>query len=547
MSAEPSPPVDDPQQRAYLRFLVAVGGLAVGIGALTLTSASVTRWWLFWPVLVLAFLIVLTIRSPRLVRFWDTWGEIVAVLVVATIVAATGGVGSAFHRLYILPLLTAAVLHGTRELVIAAAGVAIGLASPVLYDDPVQAYAATTFLDFGTWLLAAGVLHVLARRQRAEARRRQVVEDRFRVLADAAGDGIYRLRLWPDRQFEYVNRALEQLTGYSADEWYADPDLTLKRIHPDDLPRIVEGRSDPDRVYSEPVEVRWQRPDGTWVWHAVLGSALRDDGGRLVALQGVVRDVTGRKQAEESLRRQLEQEQAAADELRQVDELKTTFLRAVSHELRTPLTGILGFSALLRDRLGEFDPRQSVELLDRVIGNAERLEELLGDLLDVDRLSRGQGSLQVEPVDLARLVREAAAESAPGIDVTFDLQPAVVPADRVKVERIVTNLVSNAARHTPPGTPVWARTLVDEDGAALIIVEDAGAGVPDVLKEEIFEPFRQGDAAANSAAPGTGIGLTLVARFAELHGGRAWVEDRAGGGARFVVRIPDAHRPVSPA
>ena len=109
------------------------------------------------------------------------------------------------------------------------------------------------------------------------------------------------------------------------------------------------------------------------------------------------------------------------------------------------------------------------------------------------------------------------------------------PVDGPKVERIVENLVANAAKHTPQGCPIWVRVEAVPEGA-LIVVEDAGEGVPPDIREAIFEPFRQG-ANRRGDSPGVGIGLSLVARFAELHDGRAWVEERPGGGSSFRVLL----------
>jgi signal transduction histidine kinase len=114
----------------------------------------------------------------------------------------------------------------------------------------------------------------------------------------------------------------------------------------------------------------------------------------------------------------------------------------------------------------------------------------------------------------------------------------VAHVDPAKIERIVENLLANADRHTPPDTPVWVK-LARQDQGVLIAVEDAGSGVPPELRAALFEPFRQGPEAP-TRAPGVGIGLTLVARFAELHGGRAWVEERPGGGSSFRVLLPDS-------
>src|SRR5439155_24957224 len=119
--------------------------------------------------------------------------------------------------------------------------------------------------------------------------------------------------------------------------------------------------------------------------------------------------------------------------------------------------------------------------------------------------------------------------------VTLEISSIMVHVDPTKIERIVENLLVNAAKHTPDGTPIWVRVSNDEDGV-LLVVEDAGPGVPQHLRPTIFEPFQQGG--TEHPSPGSGIGLSLVARFAELHGGRAWVESRAGGGASFRVLLP---------
>jgi two-component system OmpR family sensor kinase len=145
-------------------------------------------------------------------------------------------------------------------------------------------------------------------------------------------------------------------------------------------------------------------------------------------------------------------------------------------------------------------------------------------------------------VDLAELVGQIVREATPqlldGHPVRLDARHLLLSVDAPKVERIMENLLANAARHTPPGTPVWVR-VEPHDRGALLVVEDAGPGVPDELREAIFEPFRQGPN-RSSYAPGLGVGLTLVHRFAQLHGGRAWVENRPGSGASFRVLLPDA-------
>jgi signal transduction histidine kinase len=156
----------------------------------------------------------------------------------------------------------------------------------------------------------------------------------------------------------------------------------------------------------------------------------------------------------------------------------------------------------------------------------------VNDLLDLERLERGLVEPDRRPTDVGELARRVVAELKVKFhEVHVETETAVSPVDPVHVERIIENLVVNSARHTPKGTPIWIRVHRREEGT-MILVEDAGPGVPLDLREVIFEPFRHG-------GEGLGIGLSLVARFAALHGGWARVGDREGGGASFEVFLPD--------
>lgn len=226
--------------------------------------------------------------------------------------------------------------------------------------------------------------------------------------------------------------------------------------------------------------------------------------------------------------------------------MKDTFLQAVSHELRTPLASVYGYGLTLQRKHDVLSDEQRRYMTDRLVVNADRLRHLLDDLLDVNRLSAGAVEVQAESVDLAILAMDVASRvEMRQHRLHVDARVSRIMAEGSKVERIVENLLNNASRHTPAGTNVWLRTELVE-GGALLTVEDDGGGVPEDLKFEIFEAFRQGSESQHAASPGTGIGLNLVARFAELHHGRAWIEDRRGGGASFKVFLPDDPRTSPP-
>jgi signal transduction histidine kinase len=232
------------------------------------------------------------------------------------------------------------------------------------------------------------------------------------------------------------------------------------------------------------------------------------------------------------------------DELRTLNDVKDTLLHALSHDLRGAIAAIIGSAQSLerRDALN-LDRVDEATLVDGILQSGRKLDRLVADLLDLERLDRGVVEPDRAPTDLSvlvsRVVDEALYSDRHPIHVeTFE--PIEMDVDAGQIERIVENLLVNAVKHTPAGTAVHVR-VARADGGTLLSVEDEGPGVPDEIKGAVFEPFRQGP----TARSGAGIGLSLVGKFAELHGGRAWVEDRAGGGAAFRVFLPGVTRPVA--
>jgi signal transduction histidine kinase len=237
----------------------------------------------------------------------------------------------------------------------------------------------------------------------------------------------------------------------------------------------------------------------------------------------------------EELERALEDEREASATLRALDDVRNSFLTAVSHDLRTPLAAIIGLALTLERH--ELDPAEAKELAGRIAANARRLDRMVTDLLDLDRLSKGIVEPALQPADLADLVPRIVADSdlVDGRAVSVEVSATPTQVDVAQIERIVENLLANAARHTPPDSRIWV-SVHPQAGGALIAVEDDGPGVPAEQRVAIFEPFR---GASPHRGTSVGIGLAVVARFAGLHGGRAWVEEREGGGASFRVWLPE--------
>jgi signal transduction histidine kinase len=245
---------------------------------------------------------------------------------------------------------------------------------------------------------------------------------------------------------------------------------------------------------------------------------------------------------EQELKDGLRRELAAADRLRAADAMKDTFLRAVSHDLRTPLTAMLGVAVTLERTKLNLPREQALDLVAMLVEKTRKLERLLKDLLDLNRLEEGVLEPNRSLTDVRELVHRVVTEvdQLAGWPIDIEAEPIQAFIDGPKVERIVENLLLNTTRHTPPGTRVWVKALARGSDLELI-VEDAGPGVPAELAGTIFEAFRRGGGPGPTMAHarGVGIGLSLVARFAQLHGGHAWVDERWGGGAAFHVLLPD--------
>ena len=316
----------------------------------------------------------------------------------------------------------------------------------------------------------------------------------------------------------------------------------IDHVHPEHREQVlnaVRGTLETGRSFDHSYRV--VRPNGEVRWVHARGEVVVDPALRkTVGLRGFCHDVTERKEIEDAMRSALEGERDLGRKLRLLDEFKDSLLTAVSHELRTPLTVIIGLASTLQ-RPVTLPADEQRDLMRRLEANAHRLDSLLMDLLDVDRLNRGV----IEPRPRATGLEGVVLRALESLDVhdhpfTVEVGDVAASVDPAHAERIAENLLANAAKHTPPGTHVWIRADRDAEGVTLI-VDDAGPGVPEAIRDAVFEPFRRGDGASN--APGTGVGLALVARFARLNGGRAWVEERSGGGASFRVLFPAATVP----
>ncbi|MBI3998008.1 MAG: response regulator [Armatimonadetes bacterium] len=361
----------------------------------------------------------------------------------------------------------------------------------------------------------------------------RINEERFRRLAENAQDLIYRYRLSPARWFEYVSPAATAMTGYTPQEYYADPELILKMVHPEDRgawQRQIHGGA----AQAEPVVARWIRKDRTLVWTEQRSVVISDRDGHPVAIESIVRDITERKRAEE--------DRLAMEAAERANRAKSEFLSRTSHELRTPLNAILGFSQLLEMDQLTADQRQAAEQITRA---GQHLLSLIDEMLDMARIEAGHIRLSLEPVPLRQILAEACDLMRPmAVHRNVRLQ-AIVPdhevwfvlADPQRLNQVILNLLSNAIKYNrDPGTATLS-CRETPTGRLRITVRDEGPGISQEQVNRLFSPFERLDA-DQTPVEGTGLGLALSKQLVEIMGGTMGVESRVGQGSTFWVDLP---------
>ena len=386
-----------------------------------------------------------------------------------------------------------------------------------------------------------------ARRRQAEARLAHS-EARLRLLAENARDLIYRYELVPVRGFSYVSPSATEMVGYTPQEHYADPDLGLKLVLPEDAPllqKLIGGDSS-----SQPVVLRWRRKDGSLLWVEQHNVLVRDDQGQVVAIEGIGRDVTERVAAEQERLRLLEAEREARAEAEAALKTREAFFAAVSHDLKSPLTAIGLFAGALQRQMAALasseDPaafaRRASAALDRIGALATSSGEQVDELLDVGRLQANERlPLFPRSTDLVALAR--ARVELHGLDprgrmvrLESDLDSLVGQWDAARLGRVLDNLVSNGLKYSPPGGEVLVR-IHRHSRWAVLEVRDAGIGIPPGDLPHIFERFyRAGN--VRDRVPGTGLGLWGSRAIVEQHGGTVDIASTEGQGTTVTVRLP---------
>ncbi len=344
------------------------------------------------------------------------------------------------------------------------------------------------------------------------------------LILQSVGDGIYGVDL--DGRLTFINEAAGKILGYEPEQLTGrDVQEILHHSHADGTRYskstspifLAMRRREQIRMRGE---VFWSK-DGAPIPVEYSASPLIENGqvsGMVVAFQDV-------------------------SERRRLDRMKDEFISTVSHELRTPLTSLRASLGLLSAGTLENKPEKQRQMVAIAIANCDRLVRLVNGILDFERLEKGQLALIRKPVEVAELLRQAAEAShgaAVKARIEFRIEAAhvAVLADERRILQVLSELLSNAIKFSPPETRVRLAAQPLSPGEVWFCVEDQGRGIPPEKLERIFERFQQGDASDTRELGGTGLGLALCRSIVEQHGGRIWAECEPGQGARFMFTLP---------
>jgi len=398
-------------------------------------------------------------------------------------------------------------------------------------------------------------------RERTQIALRQA-EQKYRSIFENAVEGIFQTT--PEGHFLSVNPALARIYGYATPEELTSNLTNIRQqayVNPQRRDKFMQVMAECGEVSGFESEV--YRVDGSVIWISESARAVCDADGELLYYEGSVEDISDRKVFESALQLALEAAEAAST-------AKSAFLANMSHELRTPLNAIIGYSEMLKEETEELGYDELIPDLDKIRTSGRHLLSLINDILDISKIEAGRMDLYLETFDIATLIEEVASTAAPLIEKngnTLNLHQisniGTMHGDITKVQQILLNLLSNAAKFTQNGTITLtasrekiaghssepreentsepaadSQSSIASKEFLVINCSDTGIGMNPEQLQHIFQPFTQADVSTTRKYGGTGLGLAISQRFCLMMGGNISVKSQEGFGSTFTIRLP---------
>jgi PAS domain S-box-containing protein len=371
-------------------------------------------------------------------------------------------------------------------------------------------------------------LEELVQMRTAELR---AAEAKYRTVADFT----YDWETWVDGdgRWLYCSPGCERVSGYRAEEFIARPELLSEIVHDEDRARVAAHLGHGDCGGLETVEFRIRHRNGEERWVEHICQPVTDASGRHLGRRASNRDITERKAAEAHLRK-------ARDDAEAASRAKSTFLANMSHEIRTPMNAIVGLTHILRR--ARPSPEQD-DKLGKIASSADHLLGVINDILDVSKIEAGKLVLEKADFELEALLNRICAMlmdrvRAKELELVIDIDAGIgtVNGDATRLGQALLNYLGNAVKFTDHGTITVGCRLIEETADGVLVrldVEDTGIGIGAEAMTRLFHAFEQADSSTTRKYGGTGLGLTITRRLAQLMGGDAGVESTPGVGSRF--------------
>jgi PAS domain S-box-containing protein len=369
-----------------------------------------------------------------------------------------------------------------------------------------------------------------------KAERLRESEERFRQMAENIDDVFWICSL-ADRELLYVSEAYDSIWGVSRSVLETMPEAWLASVHPEDRDRVEQSFTLLFEHHRYEEQFRIVLPDGKLRWVRDRAFPVKDASDATYRVARITSDISASKLAEKLLQ--------------DADTHKDEFLATLAHELRAPLAPIRNAVEIMQ-KPTPLNAEEHAFTRQVILRQVDHMTRLVDDLLDSARVSQGKIVLQLAPVEINTLVRNAAETSMPlilsrehALDISYSEQPMWVHGDAIRLAQLVNNLLTNAAKYTPPGGKIDVKIAPRGEQSMVISVTDNGIGISKARAKTIFNLFSQGDVTADQAQDGLGIGLSLVKKLVELHGGTVSVQSAGHGcGSCFELMLPMADSPA---
>ncbi|HEX6035062.1 MAG TPA: PAS domain S-box protein, partial [Anaerolineales bacterium] len=390
---------------------------------------------------------------------------------------------------------------------------------------------ATPFVTSGGAVIQVFFQDITKRKQAEQDLRES--EERLRQIASALRETIW-LRDAQTRQVLYVNPALEQLTGWTCESFYENPDIMINAIHPDDKESVIEALAQRSENVPYDKEHRILHRDGSVRWVSSRSFPVRNEAGEVFRWASIMEEITERKQAEAERERLIAELESKNVELER-------FTYTVSHDLKAPLITIRGFLGYIEKDVQAGNMERLKEDIQRISAATDKMQRLLNELLELSRIGRLMNSPQnilfgdlIQ--DILNLMDQRLRERHVKVIIGEDLP--VVAGDLQRLSEVIQNLLDNAIKFMGEQSEpvIEIGSCGEEKNMRILYVRDNGMGIAPEHHDRIFGLFNKLD----PKAEGTGVGLAIVKRIIEVHGGKVWVESEPGRGTTFYFTLPKA-------